>query len=131
MKYRYDEVLARLDLTKPVVGVEVGVSTGGMSAQLLKAPLLTLYMVDCASFRAAKVNTKFAGERAKFVNCRSPEAAEQFPDKMFDFVFIDADHSLEAVERDIAAWRPKIKDGGLLCGHDYGTDWGVAVAVDA
>jgi hypothetical protein len=32
---------------------------------------------------------------------------------------------------DIAAWRPKIKDGGLLCGHDYGYDEGVTLAVDA
>jgi hypothetical protein len=130
MKYRYDEVLSRLDLTRPVVGAEIGVASGGMSAKLLSAPLLTLYMVDFCFYGAGE-NTAFADGRAKFVHGRSPEAAKQFPDKMFDFVFIDADHSFEAVTLDIAAWRPKIKDGGLLCGHDYGYDEGVALAVDA
>jgi predicted O-methyltransferase YrrM len=130
MRHRYDEVLSRLDLTKPVVGAEIGVASGGMSAKLLRAPLLTLYMVDFC-FRGAGENTKFAGDRAKIVKCKSPDAAERFSDEFFDFVFIDADHSLEAVEADIQAWVPKIKRKGLLCGHDYGYDQGVTVAVDA
>ena len=37
----------------------------------------------------------------------------------FDLVFIDADHSYEAVKQDIANWKPKIKAGGILAGHDY------------
>jgi predicted O-methyltransferase YrrM len=139
MKYRFDEVLARLDLKQPVVGAEIGISTGGMSAQLLRPPLLTLYMVDFwggnpGVQRYAKENTAFAGDRAKIVYAKSLEAAPRFADKFFDFVFIDADHSEQAVRDDIAAWRPKIKDGGLLCGHDYKSglprNAGVDVAVD-
>jgi len=34
-------------------------------------------------------------------------------------VFIDANHSYEYVLADIIAWYPKIKIGGILCGHDY------------
>ncbi len=44
--------------------------------------------------------------------------AEEFNDGAFDFVYIDADHSYEAVKRDIAAWLPKIKPGGIIAGHD-------------
>jgi len=40
----------------------------------------------------------------------------------FDLVFVDADHSYDAVKRDIWAWKPKIKKGGILCGHDYHWD---------
>ena len=35
-------------------------------------------------------------------------------------VYIDADHSYEAVKADIDAWMPHVRDGGILAGHDYG-----------
>jgi hypothetical protein len=40
-------------------------------------------------------------------------------DKSLDICFIDADHSYEAVVKDIELYLPKVKDGGILCGHDY------------
>ena len=44
--------------------------------------------------------------------------AKQVKDKSLDFVFIDADHRYPAVIKDLAAWVPKLKPGGVLCGHD-------------
>ena len=49
----------------------------------------------------------------------SVEAAQQFEDGTLDAVFIDAEHTYEAVKADIAAWYPKVKKGGYLAGHDY------------
>jgi hypothetical protein len=46
------------------------------------------------------------------------DAAQVLCDAMFDLVFIDADHSYAATLQDIKAWRPKVKPGGILCGHD-------------
>lgn len=49
----------------------------------------------------------------------SPESASQFSDQSLDAVFIDGDHSYEAVRADIEAWLPKVKPRGILSGHDY------------
>jgi predicted O-methyltransferase YrrM len=48
----------------------------------------------------------------------SVEAADEIADASLDLVFIDADHSYAGVRRDIAAWRVKLRPGGILCGHD-------------
>lgn len=49
----------------------------------------------------------------------SSSAAADYDNKSVDFVFIDADHSYEGVKKDILAWLPKVKSGGILAGHDY------------
>jgi predicted O-methyltransferase YrrM len=51
---------------------------------------------------------------------RSPHAARHIANASVDLVYIDADHSYEAVLADIAAWLPKIRSGGWIAGHDFG-----------
>jgi SAM-dependent methyltransferase len=46
-----------------------------------------------------------------------------FPDASLDLVFIDADHRYEQTLADVRAWLPKVKPGGMLCGHDYKRPW--------
>ena len=59
------------------------------------------------------------------------EAAGLFKDESLDAVFIDADHSYEAVKMDIQNWMPKVRKGGILAGHDYTFAWpGVIRAVN-
>lgn len=60
--------------------------------------------------------------RVQLVRMYSVEAAKQFADGQLDFVYIDANHSYEAVRDDMAAWFPKVKSGGVFAGHDYGDD---------
>ncbi len=36
-----------------------------------------------------------------------------------DFVFIDGDHRYEGVRKDIDAWYPIVRSGGVIAGHDY------------
>jgi predicted O-methyltransferase YrrM len=61
----------------------------------------------------------------------SVAAAPQFADGSLDFVFLDARHTFEAVQQDLAAWWPKLRPGGLFAGHDYQHWPGVRAAVDA
>ncbi len=48
----------------------------------------------------------------------SKDAAEVMADDSFDLIFIDGDHSYTATKMDIEMWSPKIRKGGILCGHD-------------
>ncbi len=49
----------------------------------------------------------------------SVAAAKMVPDDSVDFVFIDGDHSHDAVTTDIYTWWPKLREGGFMGGHDY------------
>jgi hypothetical protein len=71
------------------------------------------------------------GSRAVIHKGLTIDVADRVADASLDFVFIDADHLEEGVRADIYAWRPKIRSGGVLCGHDYHPDFpGVIRAVD-
>ena len=55
----------------------------------------------------------------KIIREKSVPAARVFPDKYFDFIYIDAAHNYKNVFSDITAWKSKLKDTGILAGHDY------------
>jgi predicted O-methyltransferase YrrM len=48
----------------------------------------------------------------------SAGAASHFGDGSLDFVYIDGDHRYEAVRSDLELYRPKLRKGGVLAGHD-------------
>jgi len=61
----------------------------------------------------------------------SEEAAKEFKDRSLNFIFIDGDHTYEAVKKDINLWYPKLMKNGIICGHDYKhNNSAVCLAVD-
>lgn len=67
------------------------------------------------------------------VRMESLRAAELFmrQGRSFDLIFLDARHEYRSIYEDILAWLPLLKQGGILCGHDYHHAWpGVIKAVD-
>lgn len=133
-------------------GAEIGVAEGRFTAALLSlCPKVQLWAIDDyapgyrtwmgaewsqerqdANKRAfAEVLTQFP-DRLRLMGLSSLDAADEFPDASLDFVFIDADHSYEAVSADIAVWRRRIRPGGWMTGHDYDREKfpGVIRAVD-
>jgi len=118
-----------------VVGAEVGVEQGKYSKVLADSiPDLTLYLIDpwqaYRTYREHVSQDKLDGfaeitrerlQGADFIVIRdfSVPAASTFGDDSLDFVYIDANHSYEDVMKDIIAWTPKVKKGGIVAGHDY------------
>jgi len=60
--------------------------------------------------------------KIEFIKLTSEKAVETFPDEYFDFVYIDGNHLYEYVIRDIELYYPKVKDGGVIGGHDFFSD---------
>lgn len=140
-------------------GVEVGACEGFFSEAILERSLLRmLYLVDPWKTFSKEVyndstNSSQAGHEKNYINCverlkpfpgrssilrmTSVEAAPLFDDDSLEFAFIDANHERPEVVKDLNAWYPKVKKGGIYAGHDYlpdGTNnhgtFGVKSAVD-
>jgi hypothetical protein len=118
------------------VGVEVGTFEGYNATSVLKyCSLDKLYCIDpyrpyhdevggLGNFSPetwdaiyAKVKERVRG-KAEVIRKPSLEAVNDFTDFSLDFVYLDGDHSGANVLKEIVAWLPKVKVGGLLGGHD-------------
>lgn len=56
---------------------------------------------------------------------------KDFQNDSIDFLFIDGDHRYPGIKADLKNWFPKIKNGGIIAGHDYNEpSAGVHQAVD-
>jgi hypothetical protein len=71
---------------------------------------------------------KYKGALKRFLtekNCKlirgdANDMADIFDDDdVFDFVYLDGDHSYEAVSKELPVWFKKVKKGGIFAGHDY------------
>lgn len=66
-----------------------------------------------------KVSRRYNQNHVRILRMTSEEAANQFPDGHFDLVYIDGNHEHDFVLADLHNWKPKIRKGGTICGHDY------------
>lgn len=61
-------------------------------------------------------------DRVEMLRAKSNEAVDNTPINQ-DLVFIDALHDYDSVRDDIRLWWPKVRVGGMLCGHDFNHKW--------
>ena len=138
-RYELPYILNGLNLVGE--GAEIGVKTGIYSREILTIWRgRKLYSIDpWAEFSKEKyidsanvdkdkqeeyynqtcMNLRGFGSRSRILRSTSAEAAHQFDEGQLDFVYIDAQHHYDAVKKDLWLWYPKVKSGGILCGHDY------------
>lgn len=131
--------------------VEVGVWKGGsaafMGVEILNShKKITFDAIDCFAptkefgeesvlvYEEAKKNLKPLTDLGVVNLIKSPslEAVNSYEDGSLLMVFIDGSHEYEDVKADLEVWLPKVKRGGILAGHDYGSTYhtGVYPAVD-
>lgn len=129
----YEELVWLYDRARQMTSiVEVGCWMGRSTFALCSGCLGTVYAVDhflgSPSERGADqreamtedIATLFLSHVGHFPNLRvcrmdSVEALRTVPLPV-EMVFLDGEHTFEAVSRDILAWRPHCTT--LLCGHD-------------
>jgi hypothetical protein len=118
------------DIKNPI-GIEIGTDQGTTTEYLLRTiPDLTLYGVDdYTENRTENVQNltfqiymnKVSPYSNRFFHYRktSNDAVDEFKDESVDFVFVDGDHRYAQVLKDCHNYYPKVKNGGLFCGHDW------------
>jgi predicted O-methyltransferase YrrM len=124
--------------------VELGCWMGRTTSILLQAGAIwgaTLTTVDpFVSIPTQKTQSSAARWRRNLegVGLNPPALLEMTSDEALDhhqdeiaLLFVDADHSREAVARDLEAWTPRVKVGGVVALHDmfYPSVPGVCQAV--
>lgn len=74
------------------------------------------------------INIEPYKDKVVFINKTGDDAVSDIPDNSLDYIFIDGDHSYDAVKKDLKHYYSKVKPGGIFAGHDY--SWqGVTQAV--
>lgn len=69
--------------------------------------------------------------KCKMLQGLSATISQQFKSESLIMVYLDADHSYEGVHNDLHFWFDKVKQGGIIAGHDYLNEgYGVKQAID-
>jgi hypothetical protein len=81
-------------------------------------PKLAAILRMCDVRHECQRNLDAIGYHYDFLFMRSDEASQFFRDGYFDCVFIDGSHDRASVTVDLRAWLPKVRQGGIIAGHD-------------
>jgi len=129
------------------VCAEIGVFCGNLSEDILKITKPEkLYLIDpwflqdaeylktniasSITYSKERNDQRYQLVKNKFENnpvvtiirAKSETALMDFPDNFFDWVYIDGDHSYEAVLKDLELCLRTVKPQGYIAGDDFGID---------
>ncbi|MBM85604.1 MAG: hypothetical protein CMM47_06245 [Rhodospirillaceae bacterium] len=123
---------------------EIGVAEGEFSAKILDTCVPErLYLIDAWEHQSvghlaadpnnpnadeqraryegvlARFDKQISDDRVSIMRAFSHVAAREFADGSLDVIYVDGDHSYDGVSRDLETFAPKLRNGGLIFGHDY------------
>lgn len=130
------------EISKDLVIVEIGTDLG-TNARNIKQFISfdALYLVDpyfdnYGKYASGDERFEIAKKRVgvdngvEFIRETSEDALKLFEDNSIDGLYIDGSHKEEDVKKDIEMWYLKVKEGGIIGGHDFfGSGLGVVLAV--
>ena len=117
-------------LPKNATVAELGVDQGGFSEDILKnCNPEKLHLIDFWGSKRYNqdkrkgVENKFAEElksgKVEINLGLSTSIVSTFKDSYFDWISIDTDHKYKTTIQELELWEPKVKEGGIIAGHDY------------
>jgi hypothetical protein len=120
--------------------VEVGTHTGQFAHFILRqCSKVRLYTIDTdySQFSRDALEPFVQARRLELLQGISWDELAKFPAGYFSWIYIDANHSLEHIRRDLAVAKSRVSVGGYLVCNDYtvwspfeGTPYGVLPAVN-
>ena len=148
--WRFSTLIAREKFgKKPIDVIEIGVEAGENSRNILRELNVNkIYLIDpweeyedysdsetertqnkiTETLNRCKRNLKKWKDKVVYVREYSSKAADKVP--MADFIYIDGNHEYDYVMEDLKKYYPKVKQGGIIAGHDICWQRGNAV-IDA
>ena len=124
---------------KEVVAAEIGVAYGSNALSMfMELQIKQFYAIDPyvdytdngSTIRHEKIHAedsqlnyaknilKKHSRKIIWVRGFSADVVDRIPNDI-DFVYIDGNHSYDFVKKDIELYYPKIKEGGIIGGHDF------------
>lgn len=131
--------LRTLQERKDLVGAEIGTWMGTNALNILEnLDIERLYLIDPYRPYSSLERAKGSETVEDYVKARSlaRQVLSKYEDKIvwieklsndaiseikddLDFVYIDGNHAYDYIKEDLRLYYPKVKDGGLIAGHDY------------
>jgi hypothetical protein len=86
--------------------------------------------------RYQDIQDEFKGYNVQFIRDMTYNLPKYCEPKLFDWVYVDGDHTYDGCMKDLQAVKELVKDDGMILGHDYKPawrkrpDWGVVESVN-
>jgi predicted O-methyltransferase YrrM len=138
----YKEAVSRAPTNRESIFVEIGCWKGRSAAYMgveiaNSGKPITFYTIDTFQgsdepahkvdpiikkgklYEHATKNLRPVDEFVQIIMADSVRISSEFEDDSVDFLLIDGDHTHKGVTKDLQAWYPKIKTGGIIAGDDW------------